>query len=521
MHWADGIAKSIVKEWGDLEYVIEGGIAPSARKHIGSFREIVTGFFIKKALEDMGKKARFIYSWDSFDRLKKVSASIPEDKKKELEKYVGVPQSLIPDPFGCHPSYAEHFEEFVEREAEQLGVKPDFIYEDKEFLNCVYWELIAKVMKERERIRKILEKYRDHPLDKDWWPVTVYCEKCRNGDNTKILDYDGESTLEYECSCGHRGKMDFSRVGMVKPTWRVDWAMRWLHYKVNFEPSGKDHMVAGSSYETSSEIAREIFGREPPLAKMYEFVGRKGDKGKMSASVGNIVTPTDVMEIYPNEIILYFFAGTKPNKLFSIPFDEEVIKVYEDFYFCERIYFGREDVSERDASHWKRVYELSVRDIPEKMPVQIPFSFLSMIGQMYDNIGDAEKLLRETGHIKNELSDYDKKRLQVFIEKARNWISYAPEQYKIEIREEVPGDLDLKEDHREALLRLAGDLEKDLSPDEIQNRVYEIGKETGDVRGFFQSLYTVLIDKKAGPRAGQFITAIGREKTRKILEQLG
>ncbi len=524
MHWADNIAKSIIEKYGEKkEYVIEGGIAPSARKHIGSFREIITGFFIKKALEGMGKKVRFIYSWDSFDRLKKVSASIPEDKRKELEKYVGVPQGLIPDPFGCHKSYAEHFQSFVEDEAEKIGVKPEFIYEDKEYKKCVYWELIAKIMNEKEKIRKILNKYRDHQIEEGWWPVRVYCEKCNNGDDTRIINYDRESTIEYECGCGHKGTMDFSKVGMVKPTWRVDWAMRWFYYKVDFEPSGKDHMVAGSSYETSSEIVSEVFGREPPLAKMYEFVGRKGDKGKMSASVGNIVTPLDVMEIYPNEIIKYFFAGTKPNKLFNIPFDEEVLKVYEDFYQCERIYFGLEDVGERDESHWKRVYELSMDKIPKKIPIQIPFSYASLIAQLFDekDMNGIEELLKKTRHVKTVLTNEDKERIKVLLLKSRNWVEkYAPEQYKIRIQEKISEDLNLSEDQRKGLFILKEELKKDWTAEDLQTRIYEIGKELGDVRGFFQTIYRVLIGKTAGPKAGQFIITIGKNKVRKILEQL-
>lgn len=524
MHWADSIAKSIVEKWGEKEYVIEGGIAPSARKHIGSFREIITGFFIKKALETMDKKVRFIYSWDSFDRLKKVSASIPEDKRKELEKYVGVPQGLIPDPFGCHKSYAEHFESFLEEEAEKIGVKPEFIYEDEEYTKCVYWKLIAKVMQEREKIRIILNKYRDHPIEEDWWPVRVYCEKCNNGDETRILGYDGKSTIEYECGCGFKGRMDFSKVGMLKPTWRVDWAMRWHYYNVDFEPSGKDHMVAGSSYETSSEIVREIFGREPPLAKMYEFVGRKGDKGKMSASVGNIVTATDVMQVYPNEIIKYFFAGTKPNKLFNIPFDEEVIKVYEDFYFCERVYFGLERLSERDMNHWKRVYELSMKEIPKKLPIQVPFSFLSLISQLYDDMDKVEELLKKTGHTEKDLTDFDKERIKFLMEKARNWIEkYAPEQYRIQIQDKLPAGVKkkLSKDQINGLKTLAEELDKEWKAEDLQTRIYEIGKELGDVRGFFQAIYSVLIGKTAGPKAGQFIITIGKERVRKILEELG
>ena len=383
-----------------------------------------------------------------------------------------------------------------------------------------------KVIQERERIRKIMNKYRSEPLPENWWPVRVYCEKCKNGDYTEIINYDGETNIEYKCNrCGHTGVMDFSKVGMVKPTWRVDWAMRWYYYNVDFEPSGKDHMVAGSSYDTSSEIVREIFGREPPLAIMYEFVGKKGEKGKMSASKGNIVTATEVLRIYPPEVIKYFFAGTKPSKLFVIPFDEEVLKVYEDFYQCERIYFGVEEVSERDREHWKRVYELSMNEIPDKIPAQIPFSFISLISQLFDEDKNFEKiidLLRKTGHV-NEISEYDEKRIKTLIKKSRNWVNdYAPEKYRIIVQEKIPDEIKNKisESQRKALLKLRDELGKEWTSEEIQNKVYEIGKESGNVREFFQNLYTLLIGKKSGPRAGQFILAIGKEKVMKILGQL-
>ena len=84
MFWADQIAKKIVERNPDKkEYFMQGGIAPSARKHIGSIREIITCYLVKLALEKMGKKVRFAYSWDAYDRLKKISASIPEEKRKQ------------------------------------------------------------------------------------------------------------------------------------------------------------------------------------------------------------------------------------------------------------------------------------------------------------------------------------------------------------------------------------------------------------------------------------------------------
>ncbi len=36
--------------------------------------------------------------------------------------------------------------------------------------------------------------------------------------------------------------------------------MRWAHFKVDFEPAGKDHLAAGGSYDTGREIVEKIFG---------------------------------------------------------------------------------------------------------------------------------------------------------------------------------------------------------------------------------------------------------------------
>jgi len=48
------------------------------------------------------------------------------------------------------------------------------------------------------------------PITENWWPVQIYCEKCMR-DTTKILDWDGNFTLEYECKCTHHAKVDFSK----------------------------------------------------------------------------------------------------------------------------------------------------------------------------------------------------------------------------------------------------------------------------------------------------------------------
>jgi len=45
---------------------------------------------------------------------RKVPKNLPQEKIEEYEKYIGMPYSAVPDPFGCHASYAEHYEKEYE-----------------------------------------------------------------------------------------------------------------------------------------------------------------------------------------------------------------------------------------------------------------------------------------------------------------------------------------------------------------------------------------------------------------------
>ena len=118
--WADQIADQIVKRKKE-KYVCASGITPSGSIHIGNFREIITTDLVVRALKDKGKKVRFIYSWDDYDRLRK----IPSDVPKGFEEYIGMPVSEVPSPSG-KGSYAEYFEEEFEKSLEKVGIKPEW-----------------------------------------------------------------------------------------------------------------------------------------------------------------------------------------------------------------------------------------------------------------------------------------------------------------------------------------------------------------------------------------------------------
>jgi len=487
--WADQIADRIIKERGKKkEYVCASGITPSGTVHIGNFREIITTELVVRALTDKGKKVRFIYSWDDFDRFRKV----PKNISKEYEKYLGMPLSDIPSPFEKGKSYAQHFEREFEEQLKKVGVKPSFIYQNEMNKKCKYAKLIKLAIDKKKEIIEILNKYRKEPLNENWWPVAVYCEKCKK-DYTKIINIKGY-VIEYECKCGYNGKVDFSKKGVVNAPWRIDWPMRWKYEGVDFEPGGIDHSVHGGSYTTAKEIVKEIYKGEVPIYVFYDWVKIKGGK-EFASSTGNVTTVNDVLEVYEPEILRYLFVGTKPKTGFQISFDNDVIKIYEDYDTLEKKYYEKK-VNPKE----KRTYELCQLKISKKKPEKTSFRHLISLVQ----IGQISGLNKES---------------KLRAEKVKNWVEkYAGEDMKFKVQEKIK--LRLSKPEKQAMVSLKESLStKKYTEEELFNEFYNICGAIGiDSKDFFETAYEVIIGKTRGPRLATLILTVGQDKIIKLLE---
>ena len=126
MHWSEEIAQRIIdRNPNKEEYVCAAGISPSGSVHIGNFRDVATSWFVVKALRKKGKKARLLFSWDEYDRCRKIPANVQALVGDSYNHYIGCPYSDMPDPWGCHESYAKHFEaEFLDT-MKQFGIELD------------------------------------------------------------------------------------------------------------------------------------------------------------------------------------------------------------------------------------------------------------------------------------------------------------------------------------------------------------------------------------------------------------
>jgi lysyl-tRNA synthetase class 1 len=518
VHWADHAADALIEKHPNKETLVcASGISPSGVVHIGNFREVITVDFVVRALKNKKRKVRFIYSWDDYDALRKVPANLPNPEL--IEKNLRRPLAVIPDPFGTESSYARHFEKRFESEIAQLGIQPNFIYQNEQYRACRYSDGIRHALKNQGAIAGILNRSRTEPLPSNWSCLSVFCKECGK-DTTVVISFEEPSNVHYSCkTCKKTSVINFEKEEGVKLLWRVDWPMRWSHEQVDFEPGGKDHSSQGGSYDTGCDIIREIWKKEPPFYVQYDFVLAKGIGSKLSSSSGNLITLGEALDIYEPAIIRYLFASRKPNLDFSIAFDLDVMKAYDDFDRCERISFGVEKAEEKKINYEKRIFELSrleTTPLPTQMPSQFPFRHLCNILQIQE--GNLEKT--KEFYLSQITSPVEEQRFYSRAKRAWKWITeYAP----IEFRFTLQSNPSAKTQFPKAMMELITVLKEGTfseSEEALGNKTWEIMKAHGiDGKAFFKDIYQILVAKPNGPKLASFLLAIGPKRAAGILEK--
>ncbi len=487
VHWADVIAEDLLRR--GRKHRIATGITPSGHIHVGNLREMLTADAVRRALIDKGGEAELIYIADTFDPLRKRYPFLPE----EYERYIGMPLSEIPDPEGCHDSYAEHFLEPFLESLEILGIPVVVKKADEMYKRGEYEEAIRTALQRRDDIARIIEEVTGRKLEEDWYPFMPLCEECGRINSAKVTGFD-EKWIYYRCKCGHEGRASYRGGG--KLTWRVDWAARWKILGITCEPFGKDHAAAGGSYDTGKRLAREIFGIEPPYPIPYEWINLKG-VGAMSSSKGIVIPVREFIEVLPPEIVRYIIIRVKPKK--HIDFDPaNLLELVDEF---------EEGLRKKD-----RAVELSMVGNVEYSDV--PFRHLVVVGQIAK--WDLEKvleILKRTGY---EIDENVRRDVERRIKYAKNWIEkFAPDRIKFEIAENVDPSI-FDEMDRKFLSKFAEKLREDMKPEEIHNLVYEVAKELGiKPSKAFQAIYKAILGKNYGPRAGYFIKMLGIDWVKK------
>ncbi len=527
MHWSEEIANKIIERNPNKEeYVCAAGISPSGSIHIGNFRDIATSYFVVRALRKMGKKAKLLFSWDEFDRLRKVPVNVAK-VRDDMEQHIGKPYADVENPFSDCPqikTYAEYFEKEFEESIVKFGIDMDYRHQAEMYRSGKYVEHILHALRKRGEIFDILDSHRTQqaqPGEREaYYPVSIYCPICGK-DTTKIHSLSDDSTVaEYSCECGHKGSFDFKCDFNCKLAWKIDWPMRWMYEGVDFEPGGKDHAAKNGSYDTSKDIAKEIFGYEPPLFQGYEFIGIKGTTGKMSGSSGLNLTPQTLLKLYQPEVILWLYSKTEPLKAFDFCFDDGILRQYFEFDKMQTSY----EEGTADEHTMGIMYNTTVAG---RTPSTVPMSLLVQLGSVVNfNVPMLEIVFEKIG------TPYKYEDFADRLERAKYWLEQCSPESVNRLRTYRNWELynSFTEEEKKEISLLCDFLKTDgYTLDELNSELYAIPKkifgedmdpkELKGIQGqFFKNVYKLIIDKERGPRLYLFLFAVDKNSYLSLLD---
>ncbi|MCW3132945.1 MAG: lysine--tRNA ligase [Methanophagales archaeon] len=496
MHWSLAIAKDIVERRKEKKHVVATGITPSGDIHVGNLREIVIGDAVHSALVDMGVEAKLLYVADTFDPLRRRYSFLPE----EYETHVGKPLSEIPDPEGCHSSYADHFLlPFLDSLAD-LGIKIEIFKADEMYKSGMYVDVIREAISSTKELTQIIEDVSGRKLPAQWAPFNPLCDACGRITSAIVKGYDlDKQEMYYECECGNRGIASFKGGG--KLAWRVDWAARWKILCVTIEPFGKDHAAPGGSYDTGKRISSEIYNYEAPypipfehiLLKTKEEEGTKAKITAMSSSRGTNIPVHEMLEAVPPEILKHVILRVRPDK--HIEFDPSL-----------------------PLLHLIDEYEREVGGIGRGVAGKIPFRhFITLVQIARGDFSELIEVIKRSGY---GVREEDEEEINEIRKKARhveNWLlKYAPPSVKFELQSAVPTEeiKSLSDAQKRALKQLAEEIKGGISFNgaDWHNKIYEVASATNvEAKEIFKAIYIALLKKPSGPRAGWLLASLDTE----------
>lgn len=529
MHWSEKLAQQIIdRNPNKEEYVCAAGISPSGSIHIGNFRDIATSYFVVKALRKKGKKARLLFSWDEFDRMRKVPVNVAK-VNSDMEKYIGCPYVDVINPFAESDakSYAEYFEREFEESIVKFGIDMDYRHQAEMYRSGKYVENIILSLKKRKEIFDILDSHRTQDAEEGereaYYPVSIYCPVCGK-DTTKITNLSDDCTkAEYRCSCGHQGEFDFTKDYNCKLAWKIDWPMRWKYEGVDFEPGGKDHASTNGSYDTAKDIAKKIFGYTPPLFQGYEFIGISDNNlstGKMSGSSGLNLTPGTLLKLYEPEVLLWLYAKNEPLKAFNFCLDDGILRQYFEF---DKMLTEVRNGTANDLT--KEIMDLCKVDGREVNCV--PMGLIVQLGSVVDfNEKMLEIVFQKIG------TPYKYEEFKDRLERAKFWLEKCSPENVNKLCNKRNWEIyeTLNENEKKEIAELYSflrDGKYDL--DGLQTELYAIParingltKEDKNLKSlqsaFFRNVYRLLINKDKGPRLYLFLYAIEKERYLGLLD---
>ncbi len=485
--------------------LFETGYGPSGLPHIGTFNEVLRTTMVRRAFEEMSDlPTRLIAFSDDMDGLRKVPDNVPN--KDMLAEYLGKPLTKIPDPFGCHESFAHHNNALLCEFLDRFGFDYDFMSSTVEYASGRFDETLKKVLRHYQDILDIMLPTLGKERQLTYSPVLPISAKSGIVLQVPVTVVDAEAGL---VSFEDEGETITQSIlgGQAKLQWKVDWAMRWVALGVDYEMSGKDLI---DSVTQSSKITRAL-GARPPEGFNYEmFLDEKGEK--ISKSKGNGLSLEQWLT-YGTDESLAFYIFREPKKAKALHMG--VIPRAVDEYFQFRGNYAGQEVDKQLGNPVHHVHRAKPTPVPMGQPPVTFGLMLNLVGVMGADATE-EQVWAYLGNYVEDARPEAQPDLAKLVPLA---LAYNRDFVAPTLQRRKPEGLEVA-----ALTRLGNELSglpADISAEDIQTLVYTIGNEGGfeSLRDWFKALYETLLGSSAGPRMGSFIALYGIDNTRKLIAE--
>ena len=491
--------KKFIDQKGKI--VLQTGYGPSGLPHIGTFGEVARTAMLVNALNHITDLPKEIITFsDDMDGLRKIPDNVPN--KDQLAQSLHKPLTNVPDPFGKFKSFGEHNNEMLKNFLNKFNFKYTFKSSTELYKSGFFNSTLQLILENYQGIMDIIIPTLGKERQKTYSPFLPICPETGivleipvleiNKENSKIIFDNNGKKLEQTILDGN-----------CKLQWKVDWAMRWYALDVDFEMYGKDLI---ESAILSTKIIK-LLGKNNPSGFAYElFLDEKGEK--ISKSKGNGITIDEWLEYAsPESLSLFMYQNPKRAKKLYREIVPKAVDEYLEFI---------------EKSKTQNELQLLMNPVWHvhngKMPKEeMVMSFSMLLNLVETSNANSKDLLWK--FVKKYKINILEKNYPIFNKLVGYAIKYFNDVIRQNKKYKKPNEIEQKA--LEALIKVLENCNDQMQPEEIQTKIYSVGKENGyseNLRDWFKLIYEVVFGDENGPRMGFFISFFGVNETKQLIK---
>ena len=479
---------------------LQTGYGPSGLPHIGTFAEVARTSMVVNAIKQITDIPTEIITFsDDMDGLRKVPENVPQ--RELLEKNLHRPLTQVPDPFEKFNSFGEHNNEMLKSFLDNFGFSYKFKSSSALYKSGFFNESLQKILENYDGIMNIIMPTLGKERQKTYSPFLPICPETGHVLEIPVKQIDRKNL---KIVFDNRGKKLETSIldGNCKLQWKVDWAMRWYALDIDFEMYGKDLI---ESAILSSKIIK-LIGKSNPSGFAYElFLDEKGEK--ISKSKGNGITIDQWLEYAsPESLSLYMYQNPKRAKKLYREIVPKAVDEYLDF-------IEKANSQNELQLLMNPVWHVHNSKVPKEKMIM---SFSMLLNLVETSNANTKELLWK--FVKKYKKDILEKEHPIFDNLVNYAIKYFNDVIKLKKKYKVPNEKEKLA--LNALVKVLGECDDKMSPEEIQTKIYSSGKENGyseNLREWFKLIYEVVFGVENGPRMGFFISFFGVNETKDLI----